>query len=183
MTKKTISLTLALSLSLILSACSGAEKAQTNTPVNQPDEAAEAATPTGKNLPADVVRAEAASVELKSGGSAEAVVKLKVLKGYHINGNPASKFQIATSVDVEQSEGITAGQPIYPPSVMKKFTFSEQPIAVYEDEVMIKIPLKTAGAAQKGERQLKGKVRFQACDDEVCYPPRNLESSIPVTIK
>ena len=182
MTKKTILLVLALSLSLMGFACSGAEKAQSNATTTQSNKVAET-SPSPKNLPADVVRAEAASVELKSGGSAEAALKLKVLHGYHINGNPASKFQIATSLDVEPVEGITAGQPAYPQSVTKKFSFSEQPIAVYEDEVTIKLPLNATAAARKGEHQLKGKVRFQACDDEVCYPPRNLEASIPVTIK
>lgn len=182
MTKKIILLALTLSLSLMVFACSNAEKAQTNSTTTQSNKAAETSTPS-KNLPADVVRAEAASVELKSGGSGEATVKLKVLQGYHINGNPASKFQIATSLEVEPGNGITAGQPVYPQSVTKKFSFSEQPIAVYEDEVTIKLPLNATAAAQKGEHQLKGKVRFQACDDEVCFPPRNLETSIPVTVK
>ena len=180
MTKKIILLILALSLSLFAFACSSGEKAQTNastTPSNQGTE-----TP-AKNLPADVVRAEAEGIEIKSGGASEATVKLKVLQGYHINGNPASKFQIATSLDVAQAEGITPGQPVYPPSVTKKFSFSDQPIAVYEDEVTIKLPLSAGSAAQKGEHTLKGKVRFQACDDEVCYPPRNLETSIPVIVK
>lgn len=183
MTKKILLITLVSSLSLTLFACSDAEKAQTNAPANQSNKAAESSTPAGKDLPADVVRAEAASAELKSGGSSEATIKLKILQGYHINGNPASKFQIATSLDVEPGAAVTAGQPIYPQSVTKKFAFSEQPIAVYEDEVTIKLPLNAATAAQKGGHQLKGKVRFQACDDEVCYPPRNLETSIPVTIK
>lgn len=183
MTKKILLIVLTLSLSLILFACSGAEKAQTNAPANQSNKAPETSTQTGKNLPANVVSAEAASVEMKSGGSGEATVKLKVLQGYHINGTPASKFQIATSLEVEPGAGVTIGQPIYPPSVTKKFTFSEQPIAVYEDEVMLKLPLNATAAAQKGEQKLKGKVRFQACDDEVCYPPRNLETVIPVTIK
>jgi hypothetical protein len=182
MTKKIILLALILSLSLMVLACSGGQQSQTNATPTQSNKAAETSTP-AKDLPADVVRAEAARVELKSGGSAEASLKLKVLPGYHINGNPASKFQIATSLSVEPVEGITAGQPVYPQSVTKKFSFSEQPIAVYEDEVTIKLPLNAAGGAQKGEQQLKGKVRFQACDDEVCYPPRNLDTSIPVTIK
>lgn len=183
MNKKIILLALALSLSILTFACSNAEKSQANAPAAaQSNQRSDNSTP-AKNLPADVLRAEAEKVELKSNGSAEATVKLKILQGYHINGNPASKFQIATSLDVEPTEGITAGQPIYPPSVSKKFSFSDQPIAVYEDEVTIKLPLKTGSAAQKGERTLKGKVRFQACDDEVCYPPRNLETLIPVTIK
>jgi thiol:disulfide interchange protein DsbD len=182
MTKKIILLALPFALSLIVLACSDAEKPQTNASTTQSNQATETPVPS-KDLPADVVRAEAASVELKSGGSGEATLKLKVLKGYHINGNPASKFQIATSLAVEPGEGLTPGQPVYPPSVTKKFSFSEQPIAVYEDEVMIKVPVNAASAARKGEQQLKGKVRFQACDDEVCYPPRNLEATIPVTIK
>ena len=182
MTKKILLLALISSLSLIVLACAGAEQPQTNTTTAQTNKAAETSTP-AKDLPADVVRAEAARVELKSGGSAEASLKLKVLPGYHINGNPASKFQIATSLSLEPLEGITPGQPVYPPSVTKKFSFSDQPIAVYEDEVTIKLPLNAASGAQKGEHQLKGKVRFQACDDEVCYPPRNLDASIPVTIK
>jgi thiol:disulfide interchange protein DsbD len=182
MTKKIILLALILTLSLIVAACSGAEKSQTNATTTQSNKGVETPNPS-KQLPADVLRAEAATVELKSGGSAEASLTLKVLQGYHINGNPASKFQIATSLDVEQVEGITPGQPVYPPSVTKKFSFSEQPIAVYEEEVTIKLPLKASAAARKGEQQLKGKVRFQPCDDEVCYPPRVLETSIPVTIK
>ena len=182
MNKKIILLALASSLSILMLACSGAEQANTGTPTAASNKASENSAP-AKNLPADVLRAEAEKIELKSNDSAEAIVKLKILKGYHINGNPASKFQIATSLDVEQTEGITMGQPVYPSSVSKKFSFSDQPIDVYEDEVMIKLPLKAGSAAQKGERTLKGKVRFQACDDEVCYPPRNLETSIPVTIK
>jgi thiol:disulfide interchange protein DsbD len=67
--------------------------------------------------------------------------------------------------------------------VTKKFAFSETPLAVYESEAVIKLPLKIDATASKGERTLKAKLRVQACDDKACYKPDTLVTSIPVTVK
>jgi hypothetical protein len=86
-------------------------------------------------------------------------------------------------LSVEPIEGITAGKPAYPSSITKKFAFSETPLAVYESEAVITLPLKIDGAASKGARHLSAKLRVQACDDKACYKPDTLETSIPVTVK
>jgi DsbC/DsbD-like thiol-disulfide interchange protein len=150
-----------------------------NTSSNQDASAAGIKTP-----PADIVRAEAASVEIAAGGSAEAVVLLTIADGYHISANPATlSYQIATQVNVEPSDGITVGQPVYPASEMKKFSFEPQPFAVYEGKAPIKLQLRAGAGAAKGAHNLKAKVRVQACDDQACYPPRTLNTSIPVNVK
>jgi DsbC/DsbD-like thiol-disulfide interchange protein len=135
------------------------------------------------SLPADVLLAKAQKVEAQAGKSAQAEVRLVIKEGYHINANPPSQYQIATQLTVEQSEGITAGEPKYPASMTKKFSFSEQPLAVYEKEATVTVPLNVTAAAAKGERSLSARVRFQACDEQVCYPPKNLQVSIPVLVK
>ncbi|HEX8707586.1 MAG TPA: protein-disulfide reductase DsbD N-terminal domain-containing protein [Pyrinomonadaceae bacterium] len=168
-------------LLLLCAACSQNQTTANQAPV--PPQGSNAPAAASKTPPADVVRVRVEDVRLKAGGSAEASVRLAIADGYHINGNPASKFQIATSVEVVPGDGITAGQPQYPPSVSKKFSFSDQPIAVYEGEPVIRLPLNAAATAQKGAHTLKAKLRIQACDDEVCFPPRNMETSIPVTIE
>ncbi len=127
--------------------------------------------------------ASAEKVVLQAGKPAQANVKLAIKDGYHINANPPSQYQIATQLTLEQAEGITADKPTYPPSIMKKFKFSEQPLAVYEKEAVINLPLTAAATAAKGERSIPARLRFQACDDEVCYPPKNLQVQIPVSIK
>lgn len=134
--------------------------------------------------PADVVQASAPKVELTAGGNADALVTVKIATGYHANGNPASeKYLIATSLDVEASDGVTPGKVIYPPSVSKKFSFSPDPIMVYEGEVVVKQSLRADKSAAKGARTLRGKIKVQPCDDTVCYPPRTMDVSIPINVK
>lgn len=175
------------SLLLFLSAaCSQSDNAarQTaNTPTNSSAPQSPAST-SMKTPPVDVVRADASNVDIKGGGSSEASVKLTIASGYHINANPPSfSYLKATELTIEPVEGITPGTPVYPASVSRKFAFSKDPLNVYEGEATIKLPLSAAGNAQKGAHTLKGKLRIQACDEEACYPPRTIETSITVTIK
>lgn len=171
---------------IFLSACSQPETSKPSSTTNSPGTSNGAVTSetTTKSPPADVVRVETPGVEIKAGGSGEAIVKLTIANGYHINANPPSfSYLKATELTVEPNAGITSGTPIYPASVTRKFGFSKDPLAVYEGEAGIKLPLSVAANAQKGAQTLKGKVRVQACDEEACYPPRTIETSIALTVK
>lgn len=170
---------------IFLSACSQADTNKSTATTNANGSHASAANTeaTAKNPPADVVRVETTGVEIKAGNSAEASVRLNIASGYHINANPPSfSYLKATELTVEPGAGVTAGTPVYPTSVTRKFAFSKDPLAVYEGETSIKLPLSVAASARKGAQSLKGKLRIQACDDEACYLPRTLEVSIPVTV-
>ena len=137
-----------------------------------------------KGPSADVVRASAEALELSAGGRAEASVRLHIAPGYHINANPPTHdFLIPTQLELTPEPGVTAGKPAYPPPLKKKFAFDPQPLAVYESEAVIKVPLSVAASAQKGERALRAKVRVQPCDDNACYPPRNVETTLALTVK
>lgn len=172
---------IALLLLSLFAACASTGTQQGANTQASPNANSQAAT--AKGLPEDVVQASARDVEVQAGKSAQAEVKIKIKEGYHINGNPASQYQIATQLTLEQADGITAGQPTYPSSITKKFSFSEQPLAVYEKEATINVPLNAAAGAAKGARTIAARLRFQACDEQVCYPKRDLQISIPVTVK
>ena len=81
------------------------------------------------------------------------------------------------------AEGLSVGPVSYPKALDKKFPFAEKPLAVYEGESEIKATLKAAKSAKPGQRSISGRLRIQACDDQVCYPPGRLELAIPVNIK
>jgi len=70
----------------------------------------------------------------------------------------------------------------YPNAIDKKFPFAEKPLAVYEGDTDVKATLKADKAAKKGERSIPARLRIQACDDQVCYPPGTLEVVIPANI-
>lgn len=151
------------------------ETANTNTPP--------IAAPTVNPTPAQIVRASADAVTLKAGASGAAQVRLQIADGYHINANPATfSYLKATELEVTTGAGPTAGKPTYPPPVLKKFQFAPQPLAVYEHEAVIKLPLRAGASATKGAQKLHARVLVQACDEEKCFPPTTVETDIAVTI-
>jgi hypothetical protein len=131
-----------------------------------------------------VVNAQPQTAEIAAGETGEAVVRLVIQNGYHVNANPPTyPYLIATELKITSSEGITSGKVTYPSAKTGTFAFAEKPLAVYEGATELKVELKADQAAPKGNRSLPAVLRIQACDDQVCYPPGNVDLQIPVTIK
>lgn len=132
----------------------------------------------------DVVKAIPEELTLARGDSSYAVVRLQIQDGYHINANPPSfPYLKATELELSPGDGISVAFITYPDPLTKKFSFSQEPLAVYEGETLVKVMLQADAAAKTGSRNLSAKLRVQACDDEVCYAPGTLDLSIPVIIK
>lgn len=131
-----------------------------------------------------VVKAEGQPVEIPVGGSAEAIVRLRIQSGYHINANPPTyPYLKATALEIPPADGVSVAFVTYPKALNRKFAFAEGPLAVYEGDAELKATLKTDKTAKKGERSIPARLRIQACDDQVCYPPGTLELAIPANIK
>lgn len=176
---------------LLAAACDAPRDAATNTTnttgaANRPAASPPSAPSQTQATPAaadDVVTASADAVELRAGASGEASVRLRIKQGYHVNANPPSdKFYIGTRLTVAPREGVEPGQPVYPSALTKKFSFADKPLAVYEGDAVIKLPLRAAASAAKGRHELDATVRVQPCDDKACLQPRDIKTSIPVTI-
>ncbi|HEU4596910.1 MAG TPA: protein-disulfide reductase DsbD domain-containing protein [Pyrinomonadaceae bacterium] len=171
---------------VLCSACGGNRQEASNaSPSDAPaaNQSATRATPPAATQP-QVVTASVEEVKLAAGGSAETVVRLDIAEGYHVNANPPSdKFYIGTEVLAEAQEGIKPGKPTYPPALTKKFGFAAKPLAVYEGEAVIKLPLTAEPTATKGRHTFKARVRVQPCNDEACLQPRTIEAAIPVVVE
>jgi hypothetical protein len=147
---------------------------------NQPPTTSQPAEPQVRSS-ADVVSLAGTGTMMSSGDSGEALVLLNIESGYHVNANPATyPYLIATEVIATKTEGLDVGKPIYPPAKHQKFQFADEPLAVYEGQVEIKLPLKVTG---KGSRSLPLQVRVQACDHEKCFPPATLDTNVSVEAK
>jgi hypothetical protein len=141
-------------------------------------------TPDAISSSAQVVQVTSSSVTIALNGSDDAVVKLSIRAGFHINANPATfSYLIATELDPTSFNGIKTDKPIYPAAVKRKFQFADQPLAVYEGDVSIKLPLRASGDAKQGQISLPIKIRVQACDEEECYPPATMDSTVMVEVK
>ena len=64
-------------------------------------------------------------------------VTLTVLKGWHINANPAAdENSIPTEVTAESVSGIPCGPAVYPRPRIEKLSFSDQPLLVFEGNAL-----------------------------------------------
>jgi len=167
-----------LVLTVALAACRGS-----GTSSKSPTVAGASPTP-AVSVSSDVVRIGPSAVQIPTNGSADALVTLSISPGFHVNANPATfSYLIATQLTAGKVEGITVGAPGYPAAVKKKFQFAEQPLAVYEGETPIKLNLRAETKAAAGSRSLPVNVRVQACDEEQCFPPATINTTISVTVK
>ena len=180
MTHPTRTILTCLTILVVSGACSRPAPNSASQSANAP-----AASPATQRITSEgVVRAAAQRVEIPAGGSAEATVRVTIQGGYHVNANPPTfPYLKATALEISPSEGISVAFVTYPTGLNKKFAFAEQPLAVYEGDTDLKATLKADKAAKKGERSIPARLRIQACDDQVCYPPGTLELTIPVNVK
>lgn len=132
----------------------------------------------------DVVKAEPQPVDISRGGSSEATVRLTIQNGYHVNANPPTyPYLIPTALEVAPTDGLSMGQISYPAPIIIKLAFAEKPLAVYEGQTAIKATIIADNSVKAGERTIPAKLRIQACDDQVCFPPGSIELAIPVRVK
>jgi thiol:disulfide interchange protein DsbD len=142
------------------------------------------ASPPEISSSAQVVKVRITPANLSTQGSAEAIVRLSITPGYHVNANPASfSYLIPTELTAADTDGISVGKPIYPKAETHKFQFAEEPLAVYQGDVEVKLPLRAGPGATPGSHLLPLSVRIQACDTEKCFPPANIEAQVSVEIK
>ncbi len=184
--RRTILLLTVCCLPCIAVACSSSAPPET---ANTAATTTTTSTATTTNAPAaspastQIVRVTADALTLKPGAAGEAQVRLQIADGYHVNANPATfSYLKATEIELTPTEGVTAGKPTYPRPVTRQFHFAPQPLAVYEHEATIRLPLRVNGTAPKGAQSLRAQVSVQACDEEKCFPPTTIATDIPVTI-
>ena len=120
---------------------------------------------------------------VERGKTARGSVVLNIPGGLHVNSSrPASEFAIATVVKVSGASGIRVTGLTYPKGKNRKFAFSENTINVYEGRVSFPFTV-TVPASFKGKTiRVTASVRYQACTDEVCYPPKTKNITLTAAV-
>ena len=129
--------------------------------------------PTPPQSAADVnVSGSVAPDKIKKGRVVRATVVMDIPSGLHVQSSkPLDKFLVATKLDVETPSGMQVGPISYPRPVMRKLKFSKGMVAVYEGHAMLRFNVTVPANYSGGSGDIKGKLRFQACNDESCFPP------------
>ena len=116
---------------------------------------------------------------LKKGGDAEIKVVVSVRPGYHVNSNkPADDYLIPLRLSFDATP-LEAVEVHFPQPKMEKYAFSEKPLSVYSGSFEIKARVKAKADARMGMNFANAKLRYQACDETSCLPPKTIEVRIP----
>ena len=117
------------------------------------------------------------------GGSARGVIVMDIPGGLHVNSNnPASKYAIPTTVRVTTT-GARVSAVRYPAGKNRKFQFSENLINVYEGRVTFPFTVTVPKGFSGNTIRVRALVRYQACTDEVCYPPKTQDITLTARVR
>jgi hypothetical protein len=110
------------------------------------------------------------------GKQLDIAVVMKIKEGFHVNARETTfDYLIPTDLKAEPIEGFKLGAVKYPKGSLHKFSFAkDQALSVYTDTVVLIVPVTLDASAPLGERHLALKLRYQACNNEVCLPPVTL---------
>ena len=121
------------------------------------------------------------SAETPAGSVVRAAIEAKLDPGFHVNSNqPLDAGLIATSLSLAPPSGITLDGVAWPQSFM--FTVGRDELAVFGEEFVIGAAFRLAADLPVGSYVITGSLRYQACDDVMCYFPTTVPIELPVEV-
>jgi hypothetical protein len=105
----------------------------------------------------------------------------RIADGLHINSHaPRQKSLIRTELIVAEPVGVKISAVDFPDG--SDFAFPADPsqkLSIYSGEFVLKMHL----VAQPGNHLIQSALRYQACDNSTCFPPRNAPVAIDIVGK
>jgi hypothetical protein len=104
-------------------------------------------------------------------------LKIHLPDNVHVQSDkPRNPAFIPTVLKVDTPAGVTLGKITYPPARDLTQQGQQEPLAVFGPDFTIDVELKLAADAAAGDLQVPAHLRYQACDESVCYPPAKADT-------
>jgi thioredoxin:protein disulfide reductase len=112
------------------------------------------------------------SAGVAPGGSTRVALKVVLPDKLHANANkPRDPSLIPTVLTITPPDGIRVVEIVYPQPSDLNQRGSATPLSVYEREFLIGVRLEVAGSVAAGDIEVPARLRYQACDENMCYLP------------
>ena len=117
------------------------------------------------------------------GGTYPLALELAIAPKFHINSDrPAEPDLFPSKLSWTLAPGLTLAPAIFPPAQKYQPAFAKQPLLVLSGRVLVKTTLQVAGDVAAGSQRLSAHLTYQACDDQSCLMPAELEIPIMVQV-
>jgi hypothetical protein len=117
-------------------------------------------------------------VTIPSGKTSPVSLHFRVAQGLHINSHtPREEYLIPTMFSVPASSGVSLVAASYPPGIDYTLPLDPpQKLIVYTGEFTIEARI----VATPGDHLVEAKLRYQACDQNACLPPKTI--TVPIDV-
>ena len=133
-------------------------------------------------ISAQSVSGSIAGGTVTKGKAAKATVVLSLPSGLHANSNrPGSEYAIPTTVRASAT-GVKIGAVSYPRGHNRKFEFSENTLNVYEGRPTFGFNVTVPPTFRGKTVRVNVTVKYQACTNEVCYPPKSKQVTLTAKV-
>ncbi len=117
---------------------------------------------------------------VRQGSRFRIALVVTIKEGFHLQAPKPPEGFIATTLSVEAPKGFTIVRLWYPPT--KEREMLGQRLPLYEGRQIFAALVQVDKTVKPGKYPLTLNLRYQACDDKACYPPRTLTIVMPVEV-
>ena len=101
----------------------------------------------------------------------------------HVQANiPSEEGLIPTVLTIDAPAGITIEELVYPPASEFAVAGFDKPLLVYGHEFVIGVRATVAPSVERGTVTIPARLRYQACDNLLCYTPITVEGAWSITV-
>ena len=116
-----------------------------------------------------------------AGSTYHVAVQARLDGGFHVNSNePLEDGLIPTELRLDPPDGIRLEGIAWPESFL--FEVGGEPLAVFDEEFVIGAGLALDPDLELGEYVVAGSLRYQACDDTICYFPTTADLEFHLSV-
>jgi len=120
-------------------------------------------------------------ITVKRGAAATQVLKVTVLPGFHVNSDKP-KAEYVIPLRLTWSDGPVEVKSVVFPKP-EEIKVGPDLLTVFTGSFEIRTDLKAADNAAAGSATLNGKLRYQACSNDMCFRPASIDIHVPVVIE
>lgn len=131
---------------------------------------------------AHVVDASFNFTALQPGQQAVAAFVVQIDNGFHAQSHtPSDPSFIAFKAKVTPEPRLKVYEAVYPPGEVHDYGDLGK-LNVYTGQLIIYLPVQVKPDAATGDLKLTGTLRYQCCDNNVCYPPSTMSFTVQTTV-
>ncbi|MGI9105818.1 MAG: protein-disulfide reductase DsbD domain-containing protein [Pyrinomonadaceae bacterium] len=112
----------------------------------------------------------------------QVAIVLDIPNGFHVNANKTAKFSIPTTVKIDAPTGLKISPVAYPRAVVRRLGFSKDALPLYEGRAVMRFNVTVPPNFETGLTELRAKVNYQSCNNEVCFPPTTREVKLGINV-